>query len=363
MSNDLQWRPYDPFGDEPLWAHPPFPTFALDAPDLGEGTLSGCVTAGSQPVSVELRWGDPLAAFGPAITVYSTSAREWAVHEPNLADVLATERRRLYEDPDAGTAVRITSTTTLLPLGDENVLADIRREGTLWAARTRFTPDRPLFELPPDRVVVTVVGRGIPYADLRLRKESDLTAYLARRRTQLRQLAAHDIELAGLRWTDERLAAHFALVDYEFADDPQTAVHCGMRPNRNWDWGQQLWDAAVCAHITLTGSSTEEAEDALNSMVSHVLHLSGSVTWFDDARQRKAAIEEIVRFTVDGGSPPSIVAQEAWRTVWERRMAPETLSPLFDDASSQFDASFAEGEPSDQEWLAAWLKWRAARGR
>lgn len=361
MSAGVRWQPHDPFGDEPAWAQPPFPAYVLESPTLGRGTLVGCVTAGAHPVSVEIRWGDPLAAAGPALAVFSTSAREWAVHEPGLADIVLAERHRLYEDPDPAAPEVVTGTATIA-LGTEEVEVDLRREGTLWAARTHLVRDRPLFDLPADRVVVTVVGRGVSPAGIRLRPTHDLAPYAAQRRVQLAELARHDADLAAARWQDPRLATHFALVDYEFADDPHAGVHSGIRPGRNWDWGQQLWDAAVAVQSRLTGQAKDAAEDALNSMISHVLHLSGSVPWFDDEPHRTAAVTEIVRFTVDDGTPPSLDAQRAWQDVWERRMATETLSPLFDDTSSEFDASFAEDDPHDTEWVAAWTRWRSARG-
>lgn len=360
VSEELRWQPYDPLEDEPLWARPPFPVFGLGEPTLGEGTVMGCVTTGSHLVSIELAWGDVLSPAGPVITVHTTSAREWAVHEPNLADVLSTERERLYDNPDAhGTRLARVSTAQL-DVNTEAVLADVRREGTLWAARTRLIRDRPLYALPSSSVVVTVVGRGVPFTGVRLVQAPDLTLCLRRRRTLFQHLAERDIRLAGERWGDLRLAAHFALVDYEFADDPQLGhVRHGVRPRHNWEWGSDLWGAAALTHSKLTGQPAPEAEDALNCMVGHILHLSGSVLWFVDPAHRTAAIEETVRFTVDGGEPPSVAAQEAWRAVWDGRTEPDTLSPLSDDSSSEFDAGFMTG---DAAWLAAWQDWWKARG-
>lgn len=364
MSEELRWQPYNPLEDEPLWARPPFPVYAIGEPELGEGTVMGCVTTGSRPVSIELAWGDLLSPEGPMVTVHTTSAREWAVHEPNLADMLTSERDRLYDDPDAGETHPATVSTTQLDLGTETVLADVRREGTLWAARTRLVRDQPLYTLPPSCVVITVVGRGTPFTGVRLAPAGDLTPCLRRRRTLFHHLAERDIRLAGEQWGDQRLAAHFAVVDYEFAGDPQFGqVRHGIRPRHNWEWSQDLWQLATLAHSQLTGQSTLDAEDALNSMVSHVLHLSGSVLWFVDPGHRTAAIQEIVRHAVDGGAPMSVTAQESWRAIWNRRDESGGLSPLSDDSSSEFDNGFVTGEASDAEWLAAWQRWWEARGR
>lgn len=338
--------------DDELLSGPPFPVYGVAAPRLDAETLAEAESLSGGVHAVGLYCGELFAASGPLVYVRSVLLGlddEAAMAEPELADVVADERDRLYdhagiEEPEPSEVVEGGAS---LVIAHRPRAVEIRREGSVWAARVTLRPGEEAgFDVA---VTVTVVGRGVAVDAVRLDTVDDLGPYLRGRD----QLPGQVLDrMPGLPPPEDwdlppahGFEAHLALVQASLAE-----IEAGRRATREGrqyrvrrgaaHTHQMLRESAVRAQMKLATQTRHEAEDAVLSLINHLVRLAEEAPWFSDPVLRQAAIEESVRYQVFDSDVPSRPAQEAWRSV------PRT----------------AAGAEWDQvEFLGAWQHWADRR--
>lgn len=308
--------------DEQLLAGPSFPVYGAASPRLGAERLAEAESLSAGITAVGLYCGDLFVATGPMLYVRTAMVDldEGSIMEPDLPDVVADERDRLYdhagidelEPPDA------ENRTAGLPVADRLMRVDVRHEGQVWAARTSLR--HTMTDGLQAAVTVTVVGRGVPVESVRLDTVDDLAPYL-RGRDQAQQLERAPLPCRPDDWDlppTHGFEGHFALLEASLAEveagHKAMSEGRGYRPRRGWMARQQrLREAAVRAQMKLATQSRSEAEESVWSLVSHMMQLSAEAGWFADDRLRQAALEESVRYHVFDSDVASSPAQEAWQ--------------------------------------------------
>jgi hypothetical protein len=288
-----------------------------------------------------MSWGERWSRSGPML--YAWTARvpgddEVGPDEPELDEVLADERDRLYDhagidEPQPQTTDEVTAAPVI---DDIPVPAVVRREDDLWAARAVVRrEDR---DGQPVDLTVTVMGRGVSLEAVRLAPAGDLAPYLAGREEQQARLLQHLASVAGpppeeLEIPPARgVEAYLALIEDSIAsaDASRRAAREGRcrREPRDWsDHEGRLWEAAVRAQMRLATQTRDQADEAVGSLVNHMIELSEAADWFADPALRQPAIDESLRYVIFDSDVPSRPAQEAWQRAWARRRHPPFLDP------------------------------------
>lgn len=339
--------------DDELLAGPPFPVFGVTAPQLGAETLAEAESLSGGVHAVGLYRGELFTAAGPLVyvrTVMVGAGDEVALAEPELADVVADERDRLYDHAgvDEPEPSEVVEDSTSLMIAHRPTAVDIRKEGPIWGGRVTLRPSAG--SALDVAVTVTVVGRGVPVDAVRLDTVDDLAPYLCGRDRLPGQVHDRVPRLPPPEEWDlppaRGFEAHRALVEASLAafEAGSRAVREGRQyriPRGSAQAHQRLRESAVRAQMKLATQSRREAEQAVLSLINHLIRLSGEASWFGDPLLRQAAIEETVRYEVFDSDVSSRPAQEAWRAV------------------SRADEA---REREHVEFLGAWQRWVDRRG-
>lgn len=334
---------------------PDFPVLGLCAPRLESAALAAFEQVNGSWTAVTLAYGTWEEAAGPYVAVTSAAADDALAavtaglpgHGPEaeLLRAIDAERNRVaatagVEDEEPAHPPRYSREE--LPAGS----ALICRHGTVWAAR-----------LPsPAGVTVTVTGRGLDPAAVRLEPVPDLRPLFEARNQILGRLAERRREPPVLE-PAEGVAAFRALAEFTLAGHARirAAVRAGRLVRQPANWGAihgALWQRAVREQQRIAGVGKQAADEAVTSVINHLGHLDEEAAWFAaDPRLREAAIDETLRHAVLGDEVPSLPAQRAWARYWARQLGG---MPPAEPAGPAGRRSFSDG------WLAAWDAWAAS---
>ncbi|MFC5907267.1 hypothetical protein [Streptacidiphilus monticola] len=293
-----------------------FPVFAATAAGVTGTVLSSWERHGPSLVRLVLAAGDALAGDGPWLEV-RTADEAAELPEHPLPDVIEDERDRLREHAgitdERGFAAEEPRGAVLRVDGVPYPVR-LRREGPLWAARLRLRG-----------VSLTVAGRGVAYGDVELAEVGDLEPFAVGRQELLVRLRERRRRAPAEPPPDEPLGldAHRRLVDYCVAHALRVEAVTEHQER------EDLWERAVRQQMRLAGEDREAADEAVSSLVSQMIALALSETWFPAGPEGERARDESIRFTAFASEVPSAPAQRAWRT---------------------------DADP--EAWLTLWRRWR-----
>jgi hypothetical protein len=354
---------------EEMVPRPDFPVFGVAAPELRPAALASFGQENGSWTTVELAYGAWDAATGPYVAVRSErpepAETEPAGTEP--ADVTSAggfgrgpeavllravdgERNRVamhtgVDDEEPAQPPRYVR--QVLPAGP----ALVCRHGTVWAARLdRSAAFRD--------VTVTITGRGVEPAAVRLEPVPDLRALFEARNEVLGRLAERRRRQPLILEPAEGVAAFRALADFTLGEHARIrAARSGRlvrRPANSGAMHGALWQRAVREQQRIAGVDKRAANDVVTSVINHLGHLAEQAPWFaTDTRLREAAIGETLRHAVLGESVPSLPAQLAWARYWAQRIPGPGREPA--DVLAGVPARRA----ATDDWLAAWTAWTA----
>lgn len=236
------------------------------------------------------------------------------------------------------------------------------RSGDVWAAL--LEPSDPALS-----VVITIVGRGVSLAEIRLRTLADLrpmieaqaeitNARIERGRREPRPTLP-ELEPA------EGVAAFRALAESTLTMKAQLrSWHRDRRDGRTAGGPRlpadraglrsALWQRAVREQQRLRGTNAATADYAVTEAINHLGFLSENASWFSaDPRLREAAIDETLRHAMLGDAVRSETAQEAWRRHWSTHLT----RPPSDGDSRDLLAEMADRQALTATCLRAWAAW------
>lgn len=259
-----------------LHDRPPFPVWGLSSPPLQPYVVESCVRDSRGWQAVTVRYG-PAPPAGPSVAVTSTMRKD----DPDLAALLAA---RWPAQPPASDHLD----TAIVAHGEAHPTRVVLTDRT-WAARIRL----------PLGVRVTVLASDVPVGSVWLATVDDLAPYWP---------AAERV----LPWASG-LDPHRALVEDLLArrrPNPVRRLRC------------------VRAQRRIAHTDRRTAAAAVDSMLAQVAALRDRAGWFVDPQLRRAAVEDILRYTGYGDDVASRPAQQAW-----------------------------ERHGADAEWERAWSRW------
>jgi hypothetical protein len=365
---------------EEMVPRPGFPVFGLAAPEPRPAALASFGQENGSWTMVELAYGAWDAATGPYVAVRSErpepAETEPAGTEPASTEPASTEpagvtsagafgrgpeavllravdgeRNRVamhagVDDEEPAQPPRYVR--QVLPAGP----ALVCRHGTVWAARL----DR---SAALRDVTVTITGRGVEPAAVRLEPVPDLRALFEARNEVLGRLAERQRRQPLVLEPAEGVAAFRALADFTLEEHAR--IRAAARAGRLVRWPANsgamygaLWQRAVREQQRIAGVDKRAANDVVTSVINHLGHLAEQAPWFaTDTRLREAAIGETLRHAVLGESVPSLPAQLAWARYWAQRIP----GPGREPADVLADVPARRSATGD--WLAAWTAWTA----
>ena len=312
---------------------------------------------------VEVRSGDWTSVEGPYVSVrtYRPGAERTA-QLPELEDVVEDERDRVYEQlgvdegdgPGKVRALRewitVEGEPRAVQIHEDRRPGGVRAAGVVWAGRLRV-----------DGLTVTVCGRGVPPGGVELTRIGDFERYILGRTDLMRRLA----ELRGRQIpVEERelapvtgLEAHRVLIEHSIAES--VVIEAQVRARRTprlprrlrGDTGALRREAAVRQQMRLASETREEAEEAVTAMVDHLTRLSQHTDWAVGTADGRAAVEEVVRYTVFASEVSSLPAQRAWE-----QLRPGRAGHPDEDRATDVVPGLGE-----RVWLSAWEQWRLER--
>jgi len=342
-----------------------------DAPPIGDPAAGSPGEAGIDALAeyevsngrlgwVEVRSGDWSSVEGPYVTVrtYRPGA-ERAQPLPDLEDVVEDERDRVYEQldidegdgPGSVRALREWITVEGEPRAVQ-IHEDRRADGG--AAEPAPSGQAPVWagRLRVDGITVTITGRGVPPGGIELKRIEDFERYILGRTDLMRKLAARQAQRVAL---EERelppvvgLEAHRAVVEHAVGE--AVAIEAQVRARRTprlprrlrGEAGAVRWEAAVRQQMKLASETREEAGESVTTMVNHLTRLAQNTDWAVGTPEGKAALEEVIRYTVFASEVPSLPAQRAWERLWSGG-TPRSVAG------------------TEEAWLTAWEQWRVER--
>jgi hypothetical protein len=343
---------------EEMVPRPDFPVFGVAAPELRPAALASFGQENGSWVVVELAYGAWDAATGPYVAVRSGLDRESADTEPAgrgpeaaLLRAVDAERNRVamhtgVDDEEPAQPPRYVR--QVLPAGP----ALVCRHGTVWAARLDRSPAL-------RDVTVTITGRGVEPAAVRLEPVPDLRPLFEARNEVLGRLAERRRRQPLVLEPAEGVAAFRALADFTLEGHARirAAARAGRlvrRPANSGAMYGALWQRAVREQQRIAGVDKWAADDVVTSVINHLGHLAEQAPWFaTDTRLREAAIGETLRHAVLGESVPSLPAQLAWARYWAQRIPGPGREPA--DVLADVPAR----RSATDDWLAAWTAWTA----
>jgi hypothetical protein len=342
---------------EELLPRPPFGVFGLAAPRLRPAVLAETGRVNGEWETIALAYGDWADPAGPFVRVTSTAVRPDVSSMDAEADLLRAidrERNRIAdhagvdEDEPPGPPEYGREE---LRIGERRASGLVCRHGGVWAVRLRER-----------EVTVTVAGRGVGPAAVRLDPVADLGPYLQERGEMLGQLAErHRQRPPPVLEPAEGVAAYRALAEtvLESHAKLRAALRSGREPRHRAGEGattHALWQRAVREQERISGISSGQADEIVTRVVNHLTHLQEQAAWFTaEPRLREAAVDETLRHAVLGEDVPSMPAQQAWANYWAHRASPGTHEP-----GASLHAELAVGRPLTTAWLEAWSAWAGA---
>ena len=340
----------------------PFRVAGLAVPAVEPAWLAEWSSVSMTVEEISLFYGRMDAPSGPAVTVSTSIIGDYGRQLNSLEYELADERDRLYDHAgidEADPSDPPVHLAAALVIDGASVEVDVCRHGGLWAARAELPAPEP--GANNNRLVVTVVARGVPFEDLELTSVEDLRPFVVERRRVIdeRRAAGPPPRPEPIIPPDPDL--YRALIDETLREAREIEqAHAEGRPPspRPRSSGQQrhaLWQAAVESHSRSRGLSTEQSNAAVTTMVNQMVQLAEAAPWFGDAALRNAAIDESLAYAARGEVVRSQRAQDTWQALWSRgqSLAPATL------AREARDRSLADRS----RWLQEWDLWVMERGR
>jgi hypothetical protein len=350
----------------------PFDVAGLLRPELLPGFLAEAGSSNDQWHAVCLFYGDGTRAGGPSISVRSAIQRRSGAVEPDLVDLLAKERNRIFDhagidEPDPTAMPRRQATT--LRIGDTAYPFDVHDEGDLWAARTEL----PFPKVADDaRLLVTLLARGQPIDAIDLVWVRDLSPFIDEREQFLASMIDRQ-RTVGPEPSDldvvEGEDALRIIVDYclEESNRSREERSSGRRQNYPRSSGRRrhaLWQAAARYQAEVWGQDEVQANEQVTSMINHLTRLNLDVPWFSNQpHSRESAIRETLAFTAHGESVASGPAQRAWLTLWKMERGRANPSaflsgrPVGAEHAATLLAGARDLEELRSEWLGAWEQW------
>ncbi|MBV9450583.1 MAG: hypothetical protein JO345_32305 [Streptosporangiaceae bacterium] len=338
---------------EALVPRPLFEVFELAAPALRPVALVEAMQVQEEWTGVGLAYGNWADPAGPWVSVTSATVMEgppgsgaegqllWAIDDERnrLADQACLDEEDPAEPPEYWPASVLTD--------DDEVRGLACRHGNLLAVR-----------LPVGAVTVTVIGRGVDPASVRLAVVTDLGPYQDGRHEMLEQVAErHRSQPEPVLEPAEGMAAYRALVDAELEWRARTAarLNAGRIPRHRAGEGARmgaLWQRAVRELADRSGIGDRQADDTMTSVVNQLTSLDEKGSWFtSSARLRERAIDETLRYATLGERVPSAPAQQAWTNSWNYHTSMAVQHGQFADIAQR------HGKPFIERWLDAWEKW------
>jgi hypothetical protein len=115
-----------------------------------------------------------------------------------------------------------------------------------------------------------------------------------------------------------------------------------------------LWQRAA-SEQQRAGYGAQDAEQALEMLVTETLALSRTAPWFGShPHLRDTAIEETIAYWTGATHVPSGPAHESWRRCWETRTR-ATASVRIEPA--ELAAAVADEQRLQREWADRWEAW------
>ncbi|MBB4925861.1 hypothetical protein [Kitasatospora kifunensis] len=333
---------------------------ATDSSAVDSDAMSAYESQNGELCWVELCSGDWTSLEGPYVTVrtYQPGVQRYTPL-PELEELVERERDRVYEQlgiDEGDSPGQVRALREWISVEGEPVAVQIHEERgagsgpsaqarTVWAGRLLVYGS-----------VVLICGRGIGPADIELShlrhhdyerftvgRAALLRQVHARRRERLAQVQRSNLALTGLD-------AHRALLEFSVERALAHRAHrlsCGRAklPRRlRVAEPPEQWEAAVRQQMRYAGESRVEAGESIGLMVAHLLGLAERAQWLVGSAQGRAALEELIRYTVFASQVPSLPAHLAWAELARsRRLGPEAA------------------ELAERAWLAAWERWRRER--
>lgn len=332
---------------EAMVPRPGFAVLGLAEPVLRPAVLAESGQVNGDWETITLAYGDWTAAAGPYLAVRTAAGPHVGHHpEAELLRAIDSERNRIaahagVDEEEPASPPRYAPAS--LPAGE----ALVCRHGDLWAARLPGTGG----------VTVTVTGRGVDPAAVRLEPAGDLRPYFEARNEVLGQLAERRERQAAALPAAGGVAAFRALADFTLARHARILASVRDRriPRHRADEGViygALWRRAVGEQQRIAGVGKHAADDAVTLAINHLGHLLEEAAWFGDPRLRDLAIDETLRYAMLGDDVPSKPAQRAWARYWGVRHEGLRGSPEPD-----LRAAMEESKPIEVAWRDAWAAW------
>ena len=343
------------------------PVFGLRTPPIAPGFLGE-----SDNASVTLMFGDATTIEGPLIRV--RTSRQQPGRFSSLPYLLEDEHERVRDHAGAADPpwTEPTKDEGELVVDGHPVVCRLLQDDQLWAAQLNV-PATSGGDADVSSVVISVVSRGVAFADVQLTTVADLQPFLDRREEWIVMMyqrkpdvRAEDLELPPVSGLD----AHRTLVSSSIADTAETFARLKAHrpPISHGDRPMREWESAVRAQMHLAEQSRDEANDAVSFLVNQMGQLSREAPWFDAAGSGAAAIEETIGYVVFDADVPSRPAQEAWRRFFEERRSPPAERPegaanvpLTPEQQAGHRARVNTGREAKQAWIDAWAEWRRDR--
>ncbi|WP_035841900.1 hypothetical protein [Kitasatospora azatica] len=311
----------------------------------------------------ELRSGDWSSLDGPYVTVRTYQPGiERHTPLPELEELIERERDRVYEQlglDEGDSPGRVRSLREWINVGGEPTPVQIHEERgvghgptakarTVWAGRLMVYGS-----------VVLLCGRGIEPADVDLRYLSgrDHDRFITGRTELLRQVEIAKLQrMAQARRGQSALTgldAHRLLIESSVERALAERAHlasCGrVKLPRRLRVGEPVeqWTAAIRQQMRYASETRREAAAAVQLMVGQLCRLAEKTDWLVGSADGRAALEEVIRYTVFASQVPSLPAQLAWAELQRRPADSPPGSTLRCEAA----------------WLAAWEQWRRERAR
>jgi hypothetical protein len=238
----------------------------------------------------------------------------------------AAIRRYMRGDGEDLTGVEFAHGNATIILDGQPVPAETVRAGTHWWAA----------QCGRDAVEIRILAHKWDPGQVRLDTVTDIESLLGRQGLLLTSGAEPwESEIPG---DEPQGEPHRALAELVL----QSSV--GFVPGiRNW---YRFWRAAVRRQMDLADQTAQQAEYAVQSVMSHLGALQQQAAWFrgDDRLRERAIAETLLSCTGLGPHVPSRPAQVAWQRLHDTSRASAWPRPEVYVAASE-------------EWIRAWTTW------
>lgn len=319
---------------------PPFDVVGLVSPQLEPLSLAESGRGGNGWNLISLHYGESLSSTGPAVCVRTAVQRQDGHVEPDLSELIADERNRLFDHAGIDEPDPIDDPIDdlrTLEIDGGRVDARLLLDGELWAARVEFPPG---VGVENGRRVVSVVSRGVAPSDVRLAFVRDLNPYLDGRDRFIKSMIERGAGSApGGGSVPEGEAALRGIIEYCIRESEEHEERRGVgrrrSPRQSPDHRYELWRAAVRFQASAWDQGEHQANEQVTSVVNHLGRLSREAPWFAVREDvRSAAIDEAIAYVARGEAVASADAQRAWNELWRVEHGAAAPNPFRQDAAS-----------------------------